>query len=52
LNTFQKHTGHHKVIVTTIDVVVDEWFYYKNASHNKNERINTRRGNETVVSLV
>ncbi len=39
LNTLQKHIGHHKVVVTIVDVVVDEWFYYKDASHNKNERI-------------
>jgi hypothetical protein len=51
LNTLQKHIGRHKVIVTTIDVVVNEWFYYKNASHNKNERINTGKGNELVLSL-
>jgi hypothetical protein len=46
LDTFQKHDGHLKAVVATVDVVGGEWFYYKDASHNKNERIYTRRINK------
>ncbi len=52
MDTFQKHDGHLKAVVATVDVVVGEWFYYKDASHNKNERIYTRRINELVLNLV
>jgi hypothetical protein len=52
LDALQKHIGYHKVVVTIVDVVVDEWFYYKDTSHNKNKRFNTWRGNELVLSLV
>jgi hypothetical protein len=52
LDTFQKHDGHLKAVVAMANVVVDEWFNYKDASHNKNERIYTRRRNESVLNLV
>jgi hypothetical protein len=52
LDTFHKHDGHFKAIVAMADFVVDEWFYYKDASHNKNESIYTRRRNELVLNLV
>ncbi len=52
LDTFQKHDGCLKAIVAMADVVVGEWFYYKDASHNKNESIYTRRRNELVLNLV
>jgi hypothetical protein len=52
LDIFQKHDGYLKIVVATIDVVVGEWFYYKDASHNKNERIYTRRRSELVLNLV
>jgi hypothetical protein len=41
-----------KIKVATANVVVNEWFYYKYASHNKNEKIYTRRKNESVFNLV
>jgi cytoskeletal protein RodZ len=52
LDIFQKYVGHHKAGVATINVVVDEWFYYKDASHIKNKRIYTRRGNKSILNLV
>ncbi len=47
LDIFQKHVGCRKAVVSMTDVVVNEWFYYKDASHNKNEVIHTRKGNES-----
>jgi hypothetical protein len=52
LDILQKHVGCCKAVVATADVFVDEWFYYKNASHNKNKRMYTRRGNESILNLV
>jgi hypothetical protein len=52
LDILQKHVGCCKIIVATADVVVSEWFYYKDASHNENKRIYTKRGNESILNLV
>ncbi len=52
LDILQKHVGCSKVVVATNDVVVGEWFYYKDASHNKNKRIYIKRGNESILNMV
>jgi hypothetical protein len=52
LNILQKHVGCCKAVVATADGLIDEWFYYKTATHNKNKRMDTRRGNESILNLV
>jgi len=51
LETFQKHVNHHKVVVVTSNVVGD-WYYSKDATHNKNERIYMGKGKKIIFSLV
>jgi hypothetical protein len=52
LDILQKHVGCCTTIVATINVVIGDWFYSKDALHNKNRRIYRNRGNELVVNLV
>jgi len=49
LDILQKHVGCYMTIVATINVVIKDWFYNKDAFHNKNKRIYTKRGNELVL---
>jgi hypothetical protein len=39
-------------IIATTNVVIGDWFYSKDAFHNKNEKIYTNRGNVLVFNLV
>jgi hypothetical protein len=52
LDILQKHVGCYTTIVATINVVIGDWFYSKDAFHIKNKRIYTKRGNELVFNLV
>jgi len=52
LDILQKHVGCCMTISATINVVIGDWFYSKDAFHNKNKRINTNRSNELVLNLV
>jgi hypothetical protein len=39
-------------VVVTFDVVVGDWYYSKDVTHNKNERIYMGKGKECVINLV
>ncbi len=39
-------------MVDTFDVVMGDWYYNNDATHNKNERIYMGKGKESVLSLV
>ncbi len=52
LDILQKHVDCCTTIVATTNVVIGDWFYSKDAFHNKNKRIYTNRGNELVLNLV
>jgi hypothetical protein len=48
----QKHVDCCMTIIATTNVVIGDWFYSKDAFHNKNEKIYTNRGNVLVFNLV
>jgi hypothetical protein len=52
LDILQKHVGCCTTFVATTNVVIGDWFYNKDAFHNKKKSIYTNKGNELVLNLV
>ncbi len=52
LDIFHKHVDHCRAMVATSNVAVGNWYYSKDATHNKNERNYMGRNKEFVFNLV
>jgi len=44
--------SHHEVVVAIANIDIGNYFYSKDETHNKNNKIYTNKGNELILSLV
>jgi hypothetical protein len=51
-DTFQKHVERHKATIFNSNIVIEEYFYYKDVAHANNERTYFVRNSKFVMTLV